>query len=382
MRIVIKAAIYLLAALSFQAQATVIYLANFESETCTNTITDAVSAVDGKLWDIYFENAINPLPTVTCTGAVTGGGANFVRWTNGASQHDNLIEVLGLGTTSMSAGQKWYMAAFVRVSKTTGTDVYQTTNSFDKYIEFRGTGLRWGIGAGYANGNYPNYVAGKFVWDVWCAASAVTDCETSGGGPDHKIPNVSPYSAAAPYYADYGKWYAVVIAITMQSTATGKIEMWVNGTKTHDITQTTMNAGATITSMMAMGTISQPGYNAPAHTRDVDRWILTDNVADISGYMSDPEAGGSAPVASFTCSPLTLQAPAATTCTDASTNTPTSWSWTGGCGTSASQNPSLTCGTGGRKNICLTATNAIGSSAQFCRNSYLTVRKRKPTGLH
>jgi len=285
----------LLAALSFNAQATVIYLANFESETCNGTLTDAVSAVDGKLWDIYFENAINPLPTVRCTGGPTGGGSKFVEWNNGASQHDNLIEVLQLGTTSMSAGQTWYMAAFVRIDKDTATDVYQTTNSFDKLLEFRGTGLRWGIGAGYANGNYPNYQAGKFIWDVWCAASAVTDCETSGGGPDHKVPNASPYNANWPYYADYGRWYAVVIGITMQSTATGRIEMWVNGTKTHDITQTTMNAGATITSMMAMGTISQPGYNAPAHTRKVDRWILTDTWTDVSTtYMSDPSGGADA----------------------------------------------------------------------------------------
>lgn len=273
------------------AHATIIYLGNFESETCDGTITDAVSPVDGKFWDILMENPINPLPTVRCTGGPTGGGSKFIEWNNGDSQHDNLTEVLGLGTTSMVAGQTWYMAAFARVDKSTATDVYQTLNSFDKFLEFRGTGLRWGIGAGYANGNYSNYHAGQFVWDVWCAASAVTQCETSGGGPDHKIPNVSPYSASAPFYANYGQWYALVIAITMQSGSTGTVEMWVNGTKTHNITQVTMNAGATITSMMAQGTISQPGYNAPAHVRKIDRWILTDTASDVSLYMSDPSGG-------------------------------------------------------------------------------------------
>lgn len=275
------------------ARAATLYAMSAESEACGSTVSDAVSAVDGKLWDIYTENAVNPLPTVDCSNGVSAGGAKHIKWVNGAAQHDNLIEVLGLGTTSMTAGSTWYMAALARVDKSTATDVYQTLNSFDKFLEFRGTGLRWGIGAGYANGNYSAYVAGKFVWDVWCAASAVTQCETSGGGPDHKAPNVSPYTAAAPLYADYGRWYALVIGITMQSSATGLVEMWVNGTKTHAITQATMNAGATITSMMAMGTISQPGYDAPAHTRRIDGWVLTDSLAAVSAYMSDPAGGGS-----------------------------------------------------------------------------------------
>lgn len=89
--------------------------------------------------------------------------------------------------------------------------------------------------------------------------------------------------------------------------------------------------------------------------------------------------GGSPPVANFTCAPLTLQAPASTTCTDSSTNTPTSWSWSGDCGTSTSQNPTLSCTTGGLKDICLIATNGDGSSSQFCRTDYVTSRYRKPT---
>lgn len=367
--------------LPIESKATIIYLANFESETCNNNITDAVTPVDGKLWDILMENPINPLPVVTCTGPVTNGGSKFVRWTNGADQHDNLIEILGLGTTSLTEGSKWYMATFARISKTTSSDVYLSNNSFDKFLEFRGTGLRWGIGAGYQNGNYPNYHAGQFIWDVWCAASAVTNCETSGGGPDHKIPNVSPYSASTPFYANYGQWYAIVIAITMKSDNTGLIEMWVNGVKTHNITQNTMNAGATIVSMMAQGTIGQPLYTSSPHTRDIDRWILTNDVNDITVYMSDPEAGGSIPVANFTCSPLTIQAPGTTGCTDSSTNTPTSWAWSGGCGTSTSQNPTLTCSTGGLKNICLISTNGSGSSTQFCRNSYITTKYKKPTSV-
>lgn len=94
---------------------------------------------------------------------------------------------------------------------------------------------------------------------------------------------------------------------------------------------------------------------------------------DIGAYLY-----GAVPVANFTCSPLIVQAIGSTTCTDSSTNTPTSWAWSGGCGTSSTQNPSLTCSTGGRHNVCLIATNGSGSSTQFCRNSYVVTRARKP----
>jgi PKD repeat protein len=74
--------------------------------------------------------------------------------------------------------------------------------------------------------------------------------------------------------------------------------------------------------------------------------------------------GGSAPVASFTCTKNFLRIPNSVTCTDSSTNTPTSWSWNMGDGSSAitTQNVTYPYMKRGIWGITLNATNAQGSN--------------------
>jgi PKD repeat protein len=82
---------------------------------------------------------------------------------------------------------------------------------------------------------------------------------------------------------------------------------------------------------------------------------------------------GSSPVADFTGTPLTGARPLSVAFTDASTNTPTSWSWTfGDGGTSSSQNPTHSYTAAGTYNVALTATNAFGSDTKT-RTGYVTV---------
>jgi hypothetical protein len=74
--------------------------------------------------------------------------------------------------------------------------------------------------------------------------------------------------------------------------------------------------------------------------------------------------GGSAPVASFTCAKNFLRIPNSVTCTDSSTNTPTSWSWNMGDGSAAktTQNVTYAFTKRGAWGITLNATNAQGSN--------------------
>ena len=72
-----------------------------------------------------------------------------------------------------------------------------------------------------------------------------------------------------------------------------------------------------------------------------------------------------APVASFTYSPASPGVSQAVQFTDASTNTPTSWSWTfGDGGTSTVQNPSHTFAAAGTYTVSLTVSNALGSNGK------------------
>ncbi|GAB6286709.1 MAG: hypothetical protein STSR0009_29120 [Methanoregula sp.] len=79
------------------------------------------------------------------------------------------------------------------------------------------------------------------------------------------------------------------------------------------------------------------------------------------------------PIANFTASPTTGIAPLAVTFTDASTNTPTSWLWDFGDGsTSLEQNATHTYTTFGTYTVNLTVTNAAGSNITT-KTGYISV---------
>ena len=81
----------------------------------------------------------------------------------------------------------------------------------------------------------------------------------------------------------------------------------------------------------------------------------------------------SPPVANFTGSPTSGNAPLAVSFTDTSTNTPTAWSWSfGDSGTSTVQNPSHTYAAGSYT-VSLTATNAGGSDGET-KTNYISVQ--------
>ena len=72
------------------------------------------------------------------------------------------------------------------------------------------------------------------------------------------------------------------------------------------------------------------------------------------------------PVADFTSDTQTVVEGGVVQFTDASMNTPTSWSWTFPGGTpaaSADQNPTVTYNTAGTYDVSLTVTNADGSDS-------------------
>lgn len=101
---------------------------------------------------------------------------------------------------------------------------------------------------------------------------------------------------------------------------------------------------------------------------------------------SDSEVKGSyvvaynppAPIAAFSGTPLTGTAPLTITFTDASTNSPTSWSWTFGSttlgvvGSSLAQNPQFTFTTPGIYYVALTASSEWGNDLEF-KFDYITV---------
>lgn len=90
------------------------------------------------------------------------------------------------------------------------------------------------------------------------------------------------------------------------------------------------------------------------------------------GYIT---ASTEAPVATFSASATEVEEGTSITFTDASTNAPTSWSWTfegGTPATSTEQNPSVTYATAGTYQVALTVTNSGGSDTET-KAGYITV---------
>ncbi|MBD3225483.1 MAG: PKD domain-containing protein [Caldithrix sp.] len=90
-------------------------------------------------------------------------------------------------------------------------------------------------------------------------------------------------------------------------------------------------------------------------------------------YITVSEPSGSAPVADFSGTPTSGEAPLTVSFTDQSTNEPTSWSWDfGDGGTSTTQNPTYEYTSAGTYTVSLTATNDFGSDTET-KTDYITV---------
>jgi len=108
--------------------------------------------------------------------------------------------------------------------------------------------------------------------------------------------------------------------------------------------------------------------------------IIMTNQADLSGYMVTPPVKTITPIASFTSDLQTGPAPLTVAFTDMSANTPTSWLWDFGDGSSTNatvQNPVHTYASAGTYTVNLTATNGKGTNT-ITRLGYITVTAPLP----
>ncbi len=99
-------------------------------------------------------------------------------------------------------------------------------------------------------------------------------------------------------------------------------------------------------------------------------------------YITVTEPTCDTPVADFTGSPTSGTAPLTVNFTDQSTNSPTSWSWDFGDGTTSTlQNPSHEYTAAGTYTVKLTATNSCGSDTKT-RVDYITVTAPTQQTMH
>jgi PKD repeat protein len=121
----------------------------------------------------------------------------------------------------------------------------------------------------------------------------------------------------------------------------------------------------------------------PSHTYHVDgTYTVTLTASNTNGFTTKTRTNyivvGTSPVADFSGTPTTGTSALPVTFTDASTGTPTSWTWdfgdpgSGTDNTSSLQNPSHTYGADGIYTVKLTVSNATGTDSKT-RTGYITV---------
>lgn len=229
-------------------------------------------------------------------------GNNCFRWDVPAStdQIGNQIQCSGMCNVPTSEGDVVYLAFRMNFQNPNG-DIWHDgpgANSADKGLGLHSPGL-----------------SGGYRWDLsmgcWDSATQCLDHHFTLwiGNPSYHFnvggacgevndiyhPNVSPYVGGTVPQLSYNRWHNIVMGIKMSSGSNGRAEAWVNGQKFLDCANIkTMNTSNNRFAYIEFGgTIAQPAYDAPAHTRFFDDITVTKSWSEVSSFLVDPESGAS-----------------------------------------------------------------------------------------
>ena len=183
-------------------------------------------------------------------------------------------------------------------------------------------------------------------WDRYTGYGMVDAAAAVGGGGPVLNPPVADFTGA-PTAGEY----PLVVAFTDMSSNTPTSWSWTFG---DGGTSTAQNPSYTYTAAGTF-TVSLTATNGDGSDTETKTGYIT---------VTEPPLP-TPPVAAFSGTPVSGDYPLEVAFSDASTNVPTSWSWTfGDGGSSTAQNPSYTYTAAGTYTVSLTATNQYGSDIE------------------
>ena len=210
-------------------------------------------------------------------------GSNYYQWSIAANQPNHYTEVHFPGGPVIGIlGRTIYFAFFFNTVRINGQDVWHECSdpeghcqSGDKGEFLWGDGLRWTVGFGQWQNHYANQDHRYTVWQ---------GCYNSYGlcPPDWPVENTyvqnrSGYSRANPIQLEYERWYSVVQAIGVAADNTGFLAIYIDGVLISEYMgiRTAAHANPTIHDLYLGGTIAQGAYDAPAHYKRFDAFIVS-----------------------------------------------------------------------------------------------------------
>jgi hypothetical protein len=244
------------------------------------------------------------------TRAATGNpkGNHVLEWKTDVPNATDMFNDMRYSTTPPNGGTL-YMAFFFKAIRVNGVSVWPAAGNgregFDKAVELFGQNYRWTLNFGIRAQNGPSNTWSIFVSNP-IPGHFNPECEVydsywqnfGGYGRGLFESNACQPNIGNPYYAmAYDQWYAVVFGVNFEGNNTGDIGLWINGTKVMQYTniQTCGVAASscTHTRPQIWGTYNQPGYNGPIHKRQLDAFIVTDDITYLqsNGYFAAPQSG-------------------------------------------------------------------------------------------
>jgi hypothetical protein len=233
---------------------------------------------------------------VVCGSAPQGSRFFEFQTVNNQTHHYTEIHPAPTFPITNILNKTLYLAYHFNFTRIDGRNIWhQTGQSGDKGLELQGSGIRWIVSRGHWE-NLANNTDHRYT--IW------------GGNPSYHLnpslentdilrPNQSGYSASNPIQLTYETWHSAVMAVKVAADNTGSFTVWIDGVKIlqYDNIRTAANSSPTIQNITMGGTIAQPAYDSPAHKRQFDALILTDNWQDIinGGYVTDLPPAPAAP---------------------------------------------------------------------------------------
>ena len=228
-------------------------------------------------------------------------GTRVMRWDVTEARSRDLYTEIRFSKTPPAEPRTFYYAFFVRFDRLDGRDIWHPggpeSESFDKAFEVIGDGIRWTVNFGERG---MNNRPGRF--------SLFLSNPTYHLNPDLEVwdsfyQNHGGRSRSNSIQLEYEQWHAVVFAMKWAADKSGEVALWADGEKVLEYKNiATARAPGTFERLQIWGTIAQPAYDAPPHTRKVDALLFTDAWQDVldGGYLR----GKSGPVISSVSGPV------------------------------------------------------------------------------
>jgi hypothetical protein len=244
----------------------------------------------------------------TRTASGNPKGTRVLEWKTDVPNATDMFNDVHYGTTPPNGGTL-YMAFFIKVIRVNNVQVWPNASSnnegFDKAAELVGPNYRWTMNFGVRSQNGP-----ASTWNIFITnpnpGHFNPECEVydsywqnfGGFGRGLFESNACQPNMGNPYYAmGYDRWYAVVFGVNFEGNRTGDIGMWINGTKVIQYTNI-QTCGVSASSCahtrpQLWGTYNQPSYNGPIHKRQLDAFVVTDDITYLqnNGYFAAPQPG-------------------------------------------------------------------------------------------